>query len=150
MIKLTDNRKRSIIAIPDDMCIVMDNLIDNKLICNRTDAFKHIIYELSKRAPELVKFDKMVYIKDEEFTELKNKLAHIITSQSKQNIVIERVNKWYEDDVLALEGQSFELALDNIESKLNAWARVGNDGLNYLRMNGYFKKKETESAPVQP
>lgn len=108
------------------MCIVMDNLIDNKLICNRTDAFRHIIYELSKRAPELVKFDEMIYIKASEFTQLKNELAFIKNVQSKQKVVMEKVNNLVGEDALTMSDIDLGFAIDHIKNILKLWdARVG-------------------------
>lgn len=146
-----NKREKVLITLPDNYLTAIDNKIDNVLIRTRGDAIISLLSDLQKLNPKAIEFDEMIYIKSSEFTELKNRLAHIITSQSKQNIVIERVSKWYEDDVLALEGAILELALDSIEAKLNAWARVGNEGLAELRRIGYFKKKETDQgAQVQP
>ncbi len=56
MIK-TNKNKRNVVSLPDNFCNVLDNMIDNKMICNRTDALKQIILEQQKTHPDKIIFE---------------------------------------------------------------------------------------------
>src|SRR3989304_10578543 len=53
MSKQTSNKtKRNCITISDNFGNAMDNIVDNMLICNRTDVLKHLVLEYDRLHPD--------------------------------------------------------------------------------------------------
>ena len=74
MSKQTSNKtKRNCITISDNFGNAMDNIVDNMLICNRTDVLKHLVLEYDRLHP-----DKRIF-KNKLNTEKKPKIgrAHV-------------------------------------------------------------------------
>jgi len=89
--------KRNVISLPDDFCFVLDNLIDDKMICNRTDAMKHIILELRKHAPATVVFSVPTQQKNDQTISKLNNILREILGQDITQISEQSLKIWVEE-----------------------------------------------------
>lgn len=130
----TSKSKRNVVSLPDNFCNVLDNLVDNKMICNRTDALKQIILEQHKLHPDTIKF-----IEKQENIPLPKWLT--------QNN-LDTLKALIKDDS---SEQHAAIILDEIRTSLKIWKEIGVEGLHTLRkIRAANKKTEAEkSAPPQ-
>jgi len=118
--------RRNVVSLPANFCNVLDNMVDDKMICNRTDALKQIILEQHNLHP-----DKVVFTEKLNSTSLPKWL-----SQANMD-TIKSILKESDD----ANEQHAMIVLDKVRTALKAWEEVGFDGLRELRAMRSTKKK---------
>lgn len=134
----TTKSKRNVVSLPEQFCNVLDNLVDDEMICNRTDALKQIILEQAKTHPNKIIFKPKslpipAWISNRKW----------LNEKTMNDIV----------DILKLADDANEnsamIAVDHVKTGLKAWGMIGNEGLSKLRALRIAEKKkaEAEGAP---
>ena len=125
--------KRNVISLPDEFCNALDNKIDNKMICNRTDAMKHIMLEFHKTNPTALKFEK----KPETFSLPKWLTPHILDNIKTILNISDDANE-----------QNALMAMMGVETAIKGWKAIGgNDGFAELhRYRAEQKAKQPQGA----
>jgi len=114
--------KRNIVSLPEQFCNVLDNMVDNKMICNRTDALKQIILEQQKTHPDQIIFaPKSIPIP-----------AWISRREWLNEKVMDEIVNIFKIADDASETHS-AIAIDEIKTALKGWSSVGAEGLRELK-----------------
>jgi hypothetical protein len=131
----TNKSKRNVVSLPEQFCNVLDNLVDDKMICNRTDALKQIILEQAKTHP-----DKYIFVQ---------KSLPIPAWITKRKWFTEKVAEEFAS-ILKIADDAGEtsalITLDEVKTGLKAWEYIGVDGLKELRAMRAAKKKAAEQG----